>query len=77
MRQKMVVIGNEWNFGCCAERREFSIVRIFDEDKVVGIDTAGKLSSGRKRSANLSQPRSGIRRKTISVSRRVGLFQTN
>jgi len=39
-----VVIGNEWNFGCCAERREFSIVRIFNEDKVVGIDTAGKLS---------------------------------
>src|SRR5215469_15635833 len=44
MRQEMVVIGNEWNFGCCAERREFSIVRIFDEAKVVGIDTAGKLS---------------------------------
>ncbi len=44
MRQEMVVIGNEWNFGCCAERREFSIVRIFNEDKVVGIDTAGKLS---------------------------------
>ena len=44
MRQEMVVIGNEWNFGCCAERREFSIVRIFDEGKVVGIDTAGKLS---------------------------------
>jgi hypothetical protein len=43
MRQEMVVIGNEWNFGCCAERREFSIVRIFDEGKVVGIDTAGKL----------------------------------
>ena len=44
MRQEMVVIGNEWNFRCCAERREFSIVRIFDEGKVVGIDTAGKLS---------------------------------
>ena len=44
MRQDMVVIGNEWNFGCCAERRKFSIVRIFNEDKVVGIDTAGKLS---------------------------------
>ena len=44
MRQEMVVVGNEWNLGCCAERREFSIVRIFDEDKVVGIDTAGKLS---------------------------------
>jgi hypothetical protein len=44
MRQEMVVIGNEWNFGCCAERREFSIVRIFDEGKIVGIDTAGKLS---------------------------------
>ena len=43
MRQEMVVIGNEWNFGCCAERREFSIVRIFDEGKVVGIDTAGEL----------------------------------
>jgi len=39
-----VVIGNEWNFGCCAERREFSIVGIFNEDKVVGIDTAGKLA---------------------------------
>ena len=44
MRQEMVVIGNEWNFGCCAERRKFSIVRIFNEDKVVGIDTAGKLA---------------------------------
>ncbi len=44
MRQEMVVIGNEWDFGCCAERREFSVVRIFDEDKVVGIDTVGKLS---------------------------------
>jgi hypothetical protein len=44
MRQEMVVIGNEWNFGCCAERREFTIVRIFNEDKVVGIDTADKLS---------------------------------
>lgn len=44
MRQEMVVIGNEWNFGCCAERGEFSIVRIFDEGKVVGIDTAGELS---------------------------------
>ena len=44
MRQEMVVIGNEWNFGCCAERRELSIVRIFDEGKVVGIDTAVKLS---------------------------------
>jgi hypothetical protein len=30
MRQEMVVIGNEWDFGCCADRREFSIVRIFD-----------------------------------------------
>ena len=44
MRQEMVVIGNEWNFCCCTERREFSIVRIFDEDKVVEIDAAGKLS---------------------------------
>jgi len=44
MRQEMVVIGNERNFGRCTERREFSIVRIFDEAKVVGIDTAGKLS---------------------------------
>ena len=39
-----MVIGNEWNFCCCTERREFSIVRIFDEDKVVEIDTPGKLS---------------------------------
>src|SRR5215469_6736487 len=44
MRQEMVVIGNEWNFCCCTERREFPIVRIFDEDKVVEIDAAGKLS---------------------------------
>ena len=44
MRQDMVVIGNEWYFGCCGERRKFSIVRIFDEGKVEGIDTAGKLS---------------------------------
>ena len=43
MRQEMVVIGNEWNFGCSAERREFSIVRIFDKDKAVGIDTTAKL----------------------------------
>jgi hypothetical protein len=40
MLQKMVVIGNERNFGCCAERRKFLIVRIFDEGK----DRAGKLS---------------------------------
>jgi hypothetical protein len=77
MRQEMVVIGNEWNFGCCAERREFSIVRIFDEGKVVGIDTAAKLSLWTKESANLSQRRVGIRRKTNSVSRRVGSFQIN
>src|SRR5215467_11574168 len=44
MHQEMVVIGNEWNFCCCTERREFSIVRIFDEDKVVEIDAAGKLT---------------------------------
>ncbi len=44
MRQEMVVIGNERNFGCGGERREFSIVRIFDEGKVVGIDTMSKLS---------------------------------
>src|SRR5215467_12823701 len=44
MRQETVVTGNEWNFCCCTERREFSIVPIFDEDKVVEIDTAGKLS---------------------------------
>jgi hypothetical protein len=44
MRQEMVVIGNERNFGCCAERRKFPIVRIFDEGKVVRVDTAGKLS---------------------------------
>ena len=44
MRQEMVVIGNDWNFGCCPEPREFSIVRIFDKRKVVGIDSAGKLS---------------------------------
>jgi hypothetical protein len=44
MRQEMVVIGNERNFGCGAERRKFPIVRIFDEGKAVGIDMAGKLS---------------------------------
>jgi hypothetical protein len=44
MHQEKVVIGNEWNFGCCAERREFAIVRIFNEGKVVVIDTARKLS---------------------------------
>src|SRR5271168_3846947 len=44
MRQEMVVIGNQWNFGCCAECCEFSVVRVFDEGKVVGIDTTGKLS---------------------------------
>ena len=44
MRQEMVVIGNEWHFCCCTERREFPILRIFDEDKVVEIDAAGKLS---------------------------------
>jgi hypothetical protein len=44
MYQEMAVIGNKWDFGCCTERREFSIVRIFDEGKVVWIDTAGKFS---------------------------------
>src|SRR5215469_11958669 len=44
MRQEMVVIGNEWHFCCCTERREFPILGIFDEDKVVEIDAAGKLS---------------------------------
>src|SRR6516162_7741345 len=53
MRQQMVVIGNERNFCCCTERREFSIVRIFDEDKVVGIDTASKLSLWPKESTEL------------------------
>jgi hypothetical protein len=53
MRQEVVVIGNEWNFGCCAERREFSIVRIFDEGKVAGIDTAGKLSPWAKEISEL------------------------
>jgi hypothetical protein len=53
MRQEMVVIGNEWNIGCCAECREFSIVRIFDEGKAVGIDTAGKLSRWAKEISEL------------------------
>lgn len=43
MRQQMVVIGNKRHFGRSGERREFSIVRVFDEGKVVGIDTTGKL----------------------------------
>lgn len=54
MRQEMVVIGNEWNFGCYTERREFSVVRIFDEGKVVGIDTAGKLSLWAKEISELT-----------------------
>ena len=53
MRQEMVVVGNEWNSGCCAERREFSIIRIFDEGKVVGIDTAGKFSLWAKEISDL------------------------
>jgi hypothetical protein len=73
----MVVIGNEWDFGCCAERREFSVVRIFDEGRVLGIDTAGKFSLWAKDISDLCQRRGGIRRKTNSVSRRVGSFQTN
>jgi hypothetical protein len=56
MRQEMVVIGNEWNFGCCAECREFSIVRIFDEGKAVGIDPAGKLSLWAKEISELIPP---------------------
>ena len=44
MRQQMVVIGDKRNFGCFCERREFPIVRIFDKDKVPGIDTARKFS---------------------------------
>jgi hypothetical protein len=53
MRPEMVVIGNEWNFGCCAERREFTIIGIFNEDKVVGIGTAGKLSLWPKKISEL------------------------
>ena len=53
MRQEMAVIGNEWNYGCCAERRKFPIVRIINEDKVVGIGTAGKLSLWQKEISEL------------------------
>jgi len=54
MRQEMVVIGNEWGFGCCAERREFSIIRIFDEVKAVGIDRVRKFSLGAKEISELN-----------------------
>jgi hypothetical protein len=53
MRQEMVVTGNERNFGCGGKRREFSIIRIFDEGKVVGIDTGGKLSLWAKETSEL------------------------
>jgi hypothetical protein len=39
----MVVISNEWNFWLL-HRAPRIFVRIFDEDKVVRTDTAGKLS---------------------------------
>jgi hypothetical protein len=44
MHQEMVIVGNEWNFDCGTERREFSIAGILDEDKIVRIDTTGELS---------------------------------
>jgi hypothetical protein len=46
MHQEMVVIGNKWDFGCCTERREFSIVRIFDERKVVWIELDPENETG-------------------------------
>ena len=43
IRQQMIVVGDEGPFRCCAQRCEFSIVPIADEDEGVRIDGAGKL----------------------------------
>src|SRR6516164_7438255 len=43
IRQQMIVVGDEGPFRRCAQRCEFSIVRIPDEDEGAGIDGAGKL----------------------------------
>ncbi len=77
MRQQMVVIGDKRNFGCFCERREFPIVRIFDKDKVPGIDTARKFSLRSKEISDLFQDRGGIRRNTRLASHRVASLQTN
>jgi hypothetical protein len=75
-RQEMVVIGNEENFGCCAERREFSIVRIFDEGKVVGIDALGKLSLWTKEISELI-PTEGRNSTQNKLGLAPGLFVPN
>ena len=51
-----MIIGNEGNFCCCTKRSEFSIIRIFDEDKVVRMDTAGKFSLWPKEITELIPP---------------------
>ena len=75
IRQQMIVVGDEGPFRCCAQRCEFSIVPIPDEDVGVRIDGAGKLPFWLEENSDPLQSRRGIRRKIISVSRWVGLFQ--
>jgi hypothetical protein len=65
----MIVVGDEGPFRCCAQRCEFSIVPIPDEDEGVRIDGPVTSPSGWKRIATLSQSNREIRRKIISVSR--------
>ena len=69
----MIVVGDEGPFRRCAQRCEFSIVPIPDEDEGVRIDGAGKLPFWLE--GNSDPLPVGIRRKIISVSRWVGLFQ--
>ena len=44
IRQQIIVVGDQRPFRRCAQRCEFSIVPISDEDKGARIDGAGKLS---------------------------------
>jgi len=43
IRQQMIVVGDERPFRRCAQRCEFSIVPMPDEDESARIDGAGKL----------------------------------
>src|SRR5208282_2748106 len=75
MSQKVVVVGDERCLRRGAQRREFPILWIRDEDEALRIDGASKLPLGLEKISNLSQARCGIRRRINSVSRRVGSFQ--
>ena len=75
--QDVVFIGDEWRFRRCSQRCEFSIVPIGDHDKSVGIDATGKLTLWPEQIRDRRPFETRNRRKIVSVSRRVGLFQTS